>query len=423
MAKSAPVSVVGQIILKRKQSNPANYVQSREKKNFQIVIAQRTESSSNLTFISLRENKERKSRVSSVSGCPDCEGFGAHCYQLEVDPARKRPTAAKSPTSSLIVSRSPKEPALRNAVGQRVPSDRRSSATWQGPPADGARPNFHKQSPSIMPVTNRVGLPTAEYLKAQPPSWESIQTGLSIFALFVIIRYCVQQIYSWLRPAERLDPSSYYHPTNDLLQQRYQPQSWSMDEKSSQGDSVGGGMNNQHQNFNNDGATAIPIDSHWRPTGDSMPRHFISRLPPALPLTPPELSSAVFTLDERPQDHESFIHQPNPDYMSSTSSSSFQADDTDSSIPRRRSYTRTLPIGAPIIRQGQPSTEAESGDQAFSPSSFPGSSQLLPPAPPLQTTMSRRSVTLTSKVKSSRYSTAMEQAGLDTHACTVAEPA
>ncbi|KAH6604531.1 hypothetical protein Trco_006238 [Trichoderma cornu-damae] len=123
---------------------------------------------------------------------------------------------------------------------------------------------------------------------------------------------------------------------------------------------------------------------HWRSAGGALPGPFISRLPPAPPLTPPELSTAVFTLDERSPSSQSFIHQPNPDYMSSTSTTAFQTDSPDSaSIPRRRSYTRTLPISVPVSDSPQAqSPEAESVDSAFSPSSYPPSVGLLPPAPP-----------------------------------------
>lgn len=298
-----------------------------------------------------------------------------------------RPQITNKTTSSYLLL---KRTALRKAVGQRVPSDRRSSsATRQGPPAYGARPNFHKQSPSTMPVTNRVALPSAEYLKAQPPSWETLQTGLSIFALFVIVRYCVQQIYSWLRPTERHNPvpsadnlNLHQHPYQYLYQPYHPSHHWPMDEKSSQESNFGViNSSNNNDNSNNNynqhlGFGDERADSRWRPASDSLPRQFISRLPPAPPLTPPELSNAVFTLEERPHDQDSFIHQPNPDYMSSTATS-FEAEYSDSSsIPRRRSYTRTLSIGTNMSRQAQQQQQQSSeGDnsehnhQTFSPSS------------------------------------------------------
>ncbi|KAM0250917.1 hypothetical protein ACHAQJ_008412 [Trichoderma viride] len=244
-----------------------------------------------------------------------------------------------------------------------------------------------------MPVTNRGGLPGADYnyLKAQPPSWESVRTGLSVFALFIIARYCVQSIYRWLRPAARRNTTT-SSPTNSLLLQRqYKPHLGPMDdEKSIQG------VNDQQEDMRTAAAAATtttttttisPMDRHphWRSAGGaSLPRPFISRLPPAPPLTPPELSTAVFTLDEQSPTSQSFIHQPNPDYMSSTSATAFHTGGPDSaSIPRRRSYTRTFPIGVSVSHSPQAqSPEAESVDSAFSPSSYPPSVGLLPPAPP-----------------------------------------
>lgn len=245
-----------------------------------------------------------------------------------------------------------------------------------------------------MPVTNRGGLPGADYnyLKAQPPSWESVRTGLSIFALVIIARYCVQTIYRWLRPTARRNTATLL-PTNNLpLQRQYKPHLGPMDdEKNIEG------VNDQHEDLRAPATTttttttttnttaAMDRHPHWRSAGGTLPGPFISQLPPAPPLTPPELSTAVFTLDnERSPSSQSFIHQPNPDYMSSTSTTAFQTGSPDSaSIPRRRSYTRTLPISVSGSHSPQAqSPEAESVDPTFSPSSYPPSAGLLPPAPP-----------------------------------------
>ncbi|KAL6815390.1 hypothetical protein GGI42DRAFT_106721 [Trichoderma sp. SZMC 28013] len=244
-----------------------------------------------------------------------------------------------------------------------------------------------------MPVTNRGGLPGADYnyLKAQPPSWESVRTGLSIFALVIIARYCVQTIYRWLRPTARRNTATLL-PTNNLpLQRQYKPHIGPMDdEKHIEG------VNDQHEDLRapttattttttTNTTAALDRHPHWRSAGGTLPGPFISRLPPAPPLTPPELSTAVFTLDNEPSpSSQSFIHQPNPDYMSSTSTTAFQTGSPDSaSIPRRRSYTRTFPISVHGSHSPQAqSPEAESVDPTFSPSSYPPSAGLLPPAPP-----------------------------------------
>ncbi|KAL7926022.1 hypothetical protein ACQKWADRAFT_172165 [Trichoderma austrokoningii] len=258
-----------------------------------------------------------------------------------------------------------------------------------------------------MPATTRGGLPGADYnyLKAQPPAWDSLRTGLSIFALFVIARYCVQTTYRWLRPAARRNttaaPPLSSSPTYNLLLQRqyhHQPHLGPMDdEKRIQG------VNDQPQEDVNANAaqtavtttattttTTSPIvdrHPHWRSTtGGALPGPFISRLPPAPPLTPPELSTAVFTLDEQSSPaSQSFIHQPNPDYMSSTTSTTalFTDGPDSASIPRRRSYTRTFPISVSVSHSPpSQSPKAEFAEPAFSPGSWPPSTGLLPPAPP-----------------------------------------
>lgn len=119
--------------------------------------------------------------------------------------------------------------------------------------------------------------------------------------------------------------------------------------------------------------------ANWSKGSDLLPRHIVPRLPPAPPLTPLELSTAVFTIDAAPQRQDSFIHQPNPDYMSSTSSFA-QTGPASPSRPRRRSYNRTLPIGIPPPRNASPS-DADPADLTFSPNSYPPMSLLLPPPP------------------------------------------
>ncbi|GKT44788.1 uncharacterized protein ColSpa_04969 [Colletotrichum spaethianum] len=119
----------------------------------------------------------------------------------------------------------------------------------------------------------------------------------------------------------------------------------------------------------------------------------LSRPPPPPPLTPPELSPSVFMYDERRRSFTSgvseldasFFEQPNPDYMSFTSteaSTTTQSTRTtrSSPTPRRRSYTKTLPIGVPVSATGPILEEAE---LTFSPSSYPPTSPLLPGPPPI----------------------------------------
>ncbi|KAL7622714.1 hypothetical protein AAE478_006392 [Parahypoxylon ruwenzoriense] len=109
--------------------------------------------------------------------------------------------------------------------------------------------------------------------------------------------------------------------------------------------------------------------------------------PPPPPLTPPTLLTGVFTFQDRRLSvaassmgdlNTSFFHQPNPDYTLSTSlestSTALPHDQNSPSVPRRRSYTKVLPLGSVH-------PESEHDGSPFSPSSFPPSSPILPLAP------------------------------------------
>lgn len=91
------------------------------------------------------------------------------------------------------------------------------------------------------------------------------------------------------------------------------------------------------------------------------------------------LSAAVSSMGDL---DTSFFSQPNPDYTlsptptsDSTSTALPQGHDDSPSIPRRRSYTKMLPLGP-----GHADSEHDDG-ASFSPSSFPSSSPILPLAP------------------------------------------
>ncbi|KAH8911721.1 hypothetical protein BR93DRAFT_9422 [Coniochaeta sp. PMI_546] len=132
----------------------------------------------------------------------------------------------------------------------------------------------------------------------------------------------------------------------------------------------------------------------------STPRFSLPVPPP--PLTPPTLYTGVFTFEDRrpsyavsipAQLNASFIHQPNPDYMSSSTSAEYQHNSSPKSAmttPRRRSYTKSVPIGIPMPSGSSSSSSHQSQDMAwgasstdtFSPASYPPSSPHLPPPPP-----------------------------------------
>jgi len=132
----------------------------------------------------------------------------------------------------------------------------------------------------------------------------------------------------------------------------------------------------------------------------TIPRHF-SRPPPPPPLTPPTISGAFFPFENRrpsyaasipPALDMSFIHQPNPEYGASSSSTNILSSSPQSAtaFPRRRSYTKSVPIGIPVpttTASASSSTEtmtSGSTTNTFSPSSYPPTSPLLPPPPPGQ---------------------------------------
>ncbi|KAM4057471.1 hypothetical protein HRG_010793 [Hirsutella rhossiliensis] len=242
-----------------------------------------------------------------------------------------------------------------------------------------------------MPATNMTPADASStstvYLRTQPPAWAMLQAGLSVFAVLIIARHCVRWLcLRWCGSADnRLTVQAFTDGPRDQRTQQQRPRWEVVDEKPWYAPSLTTTMPSDQKTVVPEGGqlgsgTALPGDRNWKCGSDSLPRPFVSRLPPAPPLTPPELSPAVFTIEDAPHRQDSFIHQPNPDYMTSTSSFS-ETSPEPSSRPRRRSYHRTIPIGTPAPRQAS-SSEADVADLNFSPSSYPPSSPLLPPPPP-----------------------------------------
>lgn len=238
-----------------------------------------------------------------------------------------------------------------------------------------------------------------------------LQTALALFAVVVIVRSLTRKAYSWLSRSPDSDTESdrsrlrFHRPSATQLHPQPQPYAqpfWAMDDEKPQPHSAGArsGIKGHHHvsfdepqqhDLSTGRTTPLAIDPNWKSVvaadAAAVPKPFLSRPPPAPPLTPPELSTAVFTFDDRPRSQESFINQPNPDYTSATPSSSSATTSTSTSqsssaspaTPRRRSYNKTLPIGIPIsMAHKQP----DAADLTLSPSSYPPTSPLLPPAPP-----------------------------------------
>lgn len=227
---------------------------------------------------------------------------------------------------------------------------------------------------------------TRNYLKSLSPSFDTVQAGLAAFALFIIVRFCVTWVYVRFRRLYGVDRPN---PRPVLIQYQQQPRprrSWMMDEKIRPEDNAVEGKDDRVLYVQDQRPIGKPlsIDPNWASTAFSseLPRPLLSRPPPAPPLTPPELSNAVFTFEDRPRSgDDSFMNQPNPDYMSSTTAMSAEAPPSPA-IPRRRSYNKTVPIGVPMPISQQSSTISDAADLTFSPSSYPPTSPLLPPAPP-----------------------------------------
>ncbi|KAK5659889.1 hypothetical protein OQA88_13352 [Cercophora sp. LCS_1] len=129
--------------------------------------------------------------------------------------------------------------------------------------------------------------------------------------------------------------------------------------------------------------------------GYSTHQHFSP--PPPFPSIPPGPSDAAYPFQNRrpsyavsipPELETSFIHQPNPDYSGGTTSADVPSSSPKSatSISRRRSYTRSVPIQipTPTTTSASSSTETITSTDTFSPSSYPPTSPLLPPPPPGQ---------------------------------------
>jgi len=171
------------------------------------------------------------------------------------------------------------------------------------------------------------------------------------------------------------------------------------------GDGTGKGVMTQHGSFTEDARgitmddTAVPLQlSSTGGDGGFVDADYttglFTRPRPPPPLITPALRSPGFPFENRrpsiaasipPELEKSFINQPNPDYMGSSTSADIRTSPSpQSTIPRRRSYSKTAPIGIPIPKATSASSSAEtmSSIDTFSPSSYPPTSPLLPPPPP-----------------------------------------
>lgn len=241
----------------------------------------------------------------------------------------------------------------------------------------------NRQSVRLTPVDTTFA--DWDYLKAQPPACSALEASLAVFALFILLCLFVQLII-W-RTRLSLDRARTSNTVSALALQGSSkhilgPRSGLLKERHL--DSLATAMSEQVTFTKEKTDVAHPsklaVSPQWAKMIERSPHAVIARPPPAPPLTPPEMSSAVYTFETAPSDPRSFMHQPNPDYMSSTADLALDtAASGSTSTTRRRSYNKTIPIGIPAP---QDSAASQTANFIHPPSSYPPSSLQLPPPPP-----------------------------------------
>lgn len=223
-----------------------------------------------------------------------------------------------------------------------------------------------RNSQLTMPGPNRddlYGSPSASQsfsFNSEQPTKTAIQTGLAVLCFLLVVRFCLQRGVAWLRQSHHFaNTQEPIQPRAPIFDEKMQPRSFSCS-----------GRDSAEQRSSGDESDVAGASA---PAPRALPerqRRILTRLPPAPPLTPPELSATIFACEE---EVDGFINQPNPDYMSATSSLPFQEAQP---TPRRRSYMKTFTSGGPL-----PTDDNGSLVPTLSVSSYP-SSPLLPPPPP-----------------------------------------
>lgn len=246
--------------------------------------------------------------------------------------------------------------------------------------------------PPTMPAANPTWLrltpaggathPTLDYLKAQPPACSSSRGSLALLALLIVICLVILHL-SVIRSSSHslstypLVAHTVGNVDTDAANQGPGP---AVDEKGRKvskntDTNLMGAMKSERVRFADARASPLTINPQWNSSIDDSSLGLMSRPPPAPPLTPPELSTSVFTFTKRSShDQDSFMHQPNPDYMSSTASPS------SSTNMQRRSYTRM--IQAEDSSQTTSPTGYDPANSSYLSTSYPPTTSLLPPPPP-----------------------------------------
>ncbi|ODA80771.1 hypothetical protein RJ55_03730 [Drechmeria coniospora] len=198
-------------------------------------------------------------------------------------------------------------------------------------------------------------------LTGEHSPWAVAQSGLTVFALFVIARCCVRHASSWWR-----GPAAQPRGADAAPDGHDEREKWRRETTTTTASAGAGASPNLVLDGAPRRAKPSSVDGRWTRGPDALPGRFVS--------PPPELSAAVFSVERGPPHLEdSFIHQPNPDYTSSTASS-VRTSERDPSTPRRRSYHKMMPV--------DPRAHSPSADSTLSSGSSTGCPPSPPPPPP-----------------------------------------
>lgn len=260
-----------------------------------------------------------------------------------------------------------------------------AGSTMPGPNRD----DLHAPTGSVSASSSSlsIGSSSSSLFNSPQPTKAAVQTGLAVLAFLLAIRFCLQRGAAWLRRSRSAAHTTAQPEHSPALSIRIDEKRTMQTRTLRYGGGNGGDIpapieQQQHQQQQRDepDSSYIPAQAPSAVPERRQQKHFLTRLPPAPPLTPPELSATIFACDE---DVDGFISQPNPDYMSATSSLPFQLAQP---TPRRRSYMKTAPLAATAAGTEGSSSSATAAEQqqAFGPSSYPpaNSPGLPPPSSP-----------------------------------------
>ncbi|KAG5978108.1 hypothetical protein E4U55_006405 [Claviceps digitariae] len=256
-----------------------------------------------------------------------------------------------------------------------------------------------------VPATSGSLLIINKYLTSQ-----KIRDGLALFAVLVIARFLLQRMRgTWISirrratssrsrfpasvglqppPPPPLPPPAFYARPDFAFAHSGRAFFHAMGRNRDTTSSGGSSHRSLHPS---DDKIMLPMGSQWQSGAKDVRGQFVSRMPPAAPpLAPPNaLSSSAASPHASNQPYaisiDRFIHQPNPDYMSSTASAMPQPDSTATpGTMRRWSYHRTLPVGvAPTTpRSFNVDVHSATAQALSAPSSSAPNSPLLPAPPP-----------------------------------------